>query len=165
MLRQQLFHASAIHFLTEHDKTNFEKTIDALQTDSVLYPHKLIKISEIEMIEHIKKFNLKEDISEIGGAERLKELKSKGVFVSGIYTADPLTDKDIFTLSQQSPISQESIDQDLIHILANRPNNVLCFGLVRKNKGIEEAMELAEELNKRGPEIKFILSVKLWKPL
>ena len=63
MLRQQLFLADSIHFLTAHDKSNFEKTLDALKTNTKLYPHKLVPFQS----EQLARFDLEKDIKGLGG--------------------------------------------------------------------------------------------------
>lgn len=130
MLRQQLFFADAIQFLTQHDLSNFIKTMDELRSSPVLKGHRLLKIQS--------EFNLSADIAAIGGHEGLESLKKRGRFISGIFTVPPLTETDI--------LSSELVgaDKDPAKILNRRPLNVLCFGMIRPHKGFEEGIELAK---------------------
>lgn len=190
MLRQQLFMADKIHFLTQHDKSNFEKTIDWFRKgpSSNEYPlpaHRLAIKSTPESSSSEPRSSsssysessssaagsftssaarLERDLREMNPKD-FEEQKEKGVFVSGIYTTDPLRIEDILRTPASSP-ANETTERDLIQKLSERPPNILCYGLIRRNKGIDEAILLSENLRRisewpGGERPKIIIAGKL----
>lgn len=93
--------------------------------------------------------------------KELNRHKNKGVFISGIYTIAPLTENEILKIGEKLKID----GKNKIDILCNRPTNILNFGLIRGQKGIDEAIELAELLKKEGSKIKVIIAGKLFVDL
>ncbi|WP_039457309.1 hypothetical protein [Candidatus Jidaibacter acanthamoebae] len=154
MLRQQLFLADKIHFLNTHDITNYEKTIDDLKRIGHLRPHRLIPLDEVEKLEEgytslrdIKNWKL-----------NLDQQKRKGVFISGIYTVDPISEELILGARTSSVDSRE---EEIIDILVKRPNNILCFGLIRGEKGILESIGLSKLFAENHKPNKVIIAGKL----
>lgn len=141
MIRQHLFQSDMIHFLTEHDKSNFEKTLTILKNNQLLRPHKSITCSISELP------NMSGEIKQLGGNVRLDELKNNGVFISGIYTVNPLSLQQIL---QGEEVTENNKNDLLIHKLNSRPNNILCLGLIRGNKGFEEAIALGKKFGEQN---------------
>jgi hypothetical protein len=129
MLSEQLFLGDSIQFLNAHDHSNFIKTINSfLAADPHLKPHK--KLPEDPSIP------LHLDMSTtLPASEKLIEIKENAHFISGIFTASPI---------DQAWLNIRNED-DLVTRMVNRPANLLCFGLIRANKGIEKALEFLEK--------------------
>lgn len=117
-----LLHADYIQFMNAHDKSNFEKTLDELSINGgYLLPHKALM--EKFYSDDYDKSRYHFSIEEVG------DLKGKKTsFISGIYTIPPLYDEIIS--SYKGSLTKE----EKIAILANRPNKVLCFGIIRPRK-------------------------------
>ncbi|MBA8667710.1 hypothetical protein H1Q59_07390 [Holosporaceae bacterium 'Namur'] len=152
MMKQQLFLADKIHFLTLHDKSNYEKTINQLMEKNFLVKaHYKVPAEEVALIQKHIKFE-----ENLGNRDWLESQKTKGVHIPGIYTVSPLVDKDILKNSDHSTSPDK-----IINILANRENNILCFGIIRGAKGITEAVELSKLMRDNTDEKKVIIIGKL----
>ena len=149
MLRQQLFEADKIHFLNEYDQLGFDRTVRQLSDDPHLRLHPQAERLSGSEAGHI---DLSRDIGSLG-REALLQLPQRGVFVSGIYTVDPLTDRQIMERRQ----SETDTPMD---VLSRRPPNVLCFGLIRGEKGIDEAIKLGHMLQEGKQDNKVIIAGK-----
>ena len=239
MLKQQLFLADEIHFLTEPDKEDFYHTIDELIKSPILKPLDVInenfknkgkhieenfsvskrifeqtneKLEKLIMekdklrallktkidgemkqetvkklrrilaqITQLKNQKLQENIKynnykllkdkkdaqlsflsfERYDSDCLEKQKMKGVFISGIYTVAPLDNEDIFVLAEKYCIE----GQKVLDILANRTPNVLHFGMIRGDKGVDEAIKLSEMFAEKQSKSKVIIAGKLMMEL
>lgn len=91
-------------------------------------------------------------------SESVHALKSKAFFISGIYTVEPLTDNDILGSLQIDEINRENA---ILQKLLTRSPNILCFGLIRGEKGIKEAVDLGRLLQGREAVNKVIIAGKI----
>lgn len=143
MHRQQLFLADRIHFLTVKDQEDFLETLSALGSSSILEPSRVLPLPSLAQQDS---YDLSEEIKTVS----LEDIGRKTHFIPGIYTLSPLEDKTIFTQG-------ESSDQKIIDFLAERPNNIFWFGLIRSRKGIEESIELAKIFAKESMDNKVLI--------
>jgi len=144
MVKQQLFWADKIEFLTFEDLNDFCFTMEWLKANRSL---PLLRIQESSG--HTS-FTQEERESEAGFSfsfynikrcsEWLDSQKHKATFISGIYTVDPLT-KEMLNLSTE---------EEFLQVLQHRPPNILCFGLVRGDKGVDPAVALARKFAEQG---------------
>jgi hypothetical protein len=127
MLEQQLSEADGIHFLTKPDLETFKqmrfslRNVESLQKTST-------EEGERKEPDSTTTIGLSEKVYQKLSEEVRQKLLSKKVIkhIPGIYTISPFSKK-----------------KDLAELVM-RPPNIFCFGLIRKNKGLEEAVELAK---------------------
>lgn len=147
LLRQQLAFADGIHFLNEHDLSNFQKTIESLIDSQKIYIHK--KLSRLnEETGYYYRFEDEE-------IKSLEVIQSNSKFISGIYTVDPLSDQKIVGNAE------ETNEDNIVSALTNRVKNILQFGLIRGEKGILESIQLAQELQGKESISKVIVVGKI----
>lgn len=228
MIKQQLFLADGIHFLTEPDQIDFNETMQALQkgealavvstaitwinnkerslpaernrlnqlqdakkTNEIRYKTILdkmkskdtseqeketlekerqklprdIRVLETEMETLKLRINLFESIAKetnrynfLGYDQNLfSKQTGKAVFISGIYTVKPLLESEISLFAEKMKIT----GNNTFEILSNREPNILHFGIIRGEKGIDEAIELSLKLRENKENYKVIIAGKL----
>ncbi len=228
MIKEQLFLADGIHFLTEPDQIDFNETMQALQKGEALAVvppavnwmnqkkeslqvekdrlDQLQKVKESKESRYIKivdamrskdtskqakeilereRKKVPKDISEL--EEEMETLKlrinlfesisketnrynflgydsnlfskqtGKAVFISGIYTVKPLLESEISLFAENMQIT----GNNTFEILSNREPNILHFGIIRGEKGIDEAIELSLKLRENKENYKVIIAGKL----
>jgi hypothetical protein len=187
MLRQQLMHADKIHFLNDHDLTNFSKTIKSFKLGSTSIKfHRMVPGSWVDRLSgdyQVERLSFK-------ASDTLNSLEDKCVMVSGIYTVDPLTDNEILCNVREdrgnevepTRLDPDSVEEEktadrspgreaaaagagsgsdlVVEKLIDRPKNILCFGLIRGDKGIDEAIDLAKKLKDLGKRETIIIAGK-----
>lgn len=162
MLKHQLLLADKIHFLTQPDKEDFEQVLDDLKANPQLQCVPIPNVADL-IIAPITpedeaawtRMTFDPPIAE----GLLDEQRNKGVFISGIYTVDPFTIEEIKTFAIKLTIPQPH--ENHLDILHNRRCNVLQFGIIRGEKGIDEAFELASEFKTLDRDNKVIIVGKL----
>ncbi len=161
MMKQQLFLADAIHFLTKKDHEYFKYTLNKLETSNgVLKTMDASICDNIRMAEegkeieykefskenqHIKSFE--ESVYDFSDTDFEKLLTQKG-------WADTISRKTIYSrgIYTVNPILKETAksDEGFIKELSEREKNIVQFGMIRSEKGIDEALELSQRLVKAG---------------
>jgi hypothetical protein len=153
----------------DESKNKSNQTVEATDALSTQSAKQISLITELPAIlDNGRGMSLKNEIDELGGNNRLLDQKRKGVFISGIYTVNPLSPEYIASYLNEEDEKSENTgsnitEGEIINKLAKRKPNILCFGLIRKHKGIDEAIELGKMLRdkKREEEI-FITGKLMW---
>lgn len=83
------------------------------------------------------------------------DLEAKCCCIPGIYTVNPIS------ISEVLPSSSEQNESIFLETLSNRPCNILQFGMIRGEKGVDEAIDLALKMQEMGLENKVIIAGKL----
>jgi hypothetical protein len=86
--------------------------------------------------------------------ELFEDLESKCCCIPGIYTVNPLSLHELLPTSEYH-------ESKALQILAERQCNILQFGMIRGEKGVDEAIDLALKMKELGLTNKVIIAGKL----
>jgi len=150
MMKQQLFLADAIHFLTSKDYEYFKSTLNDLKSNRGLLKPMIIRgitevVDEKKSVKDLEFFKENKHLASFQEAsfkfsetDFFDSLVDKARYSPGIYTVDPLTQK------------KDETKESFIKRLTGRGKNIVQFGMIRSEKGIDEALVLSKSLNEIG---------------